>query len=299
MANQPKRVTFGEFKRFEFMLPEKKKDRNSCVVGAGHDFWKGHEILERRALRNLPAKTHALLALGRAVEMRAAVEEYMSEPVTQVPVTAVTAGTQGTQKRRGLRRPSAPNATVARSRRPPPPARQRSSSVGSREVRQVPTDKIKRSVDDQDEDVLPLLGEGLDASPHSDSDGDEDDETMALVKRSEFTSASADTSSMATSQAKRDLDFASHESFAVSQVGAAPGDGTDADTSIQKRIARHRFRAFTVADPSQMASSLRASFEAPLSPVPPSSGVDRSRPSFLLRRNSRSQTLPCMPTQHE
>eukprot|EP00928_Gymnodinium_smaydae_P049227 TRINITY_DN3301_c0_g1_i1.p1 TRINITY_DN3301_c0_g1~~TRINITY_DN3301_c0_g1_i1.p1 ORF type:complete len:297 (-),score=39.93 TRINITY_DN3301_c0_g1_i1:149-1039(-) len=295
MANQPKRVTLGEFKTFEFMLPEKKKDRNSCVVGAGHDFWKGHEILERRKLRDLPAKTHALLALGRAVEMRAAVEEYMSEPVTQVPVTTRS---RGNLARRGQRRPLAPKAPAARprrpppparqrsspvgspgSRRPPPPARQRSSFVGSSEVRQVPIDAMERSLDDQDADVLPLLQEGLDASPLSDSDGDEGDETMALVNHSEVSSASAtDTSSEATSQAKRDPDVASHESFAASQVVASP----DEDTSVQKRIVRHRFRAFTV--PARVASSLRAGSEAPAPPVPPSSGVERSRPSVLLRR---------------
>eukprot|EP00928_Gymnodinium_smaydae_P065972 TRINITY_DN49037_c0_g1_i1.p1 TRINITY_DN49037_c0_g1~~TRINITY_DN49037_c0_g1_i1.p1 ORF type:complete len:331 (-),score=47.94 TRINITY_DN49037_c0_g1_i1:180-1172(-) len=120
MESQRKSVSFGVLLIKKFKLPKKKEHRNALVMGEHHTFWQTHECMERREHKNLSKRTHALLALGRAAELRVAVEEYMMEPV--------------------------------KPRRPPPPARPRSRSVESEKskVGQVAPAQGQRSVDDQE-----------------------------------------------------------------------------------------------------------------------------------------------------
>eukprot|EP00928_Gymnodinium_smaydae_P048201 TRINITY_DN3221_c0_g1_i3.p1 TRINITY_DN3221_c0_g1~~TRINITY_DN3221_c0_g1_i3.p1 ORF type:complete len:251 (-),score=60.47 TRINITY_DN3221_c0_g1_i3:56-808(-) len=175
MAFQLKHVSFGESEIEEFMLPKKKKDRNACVTGEHDAFWQRHECLERREHKRLSKRTHALLALGRASELRAAVEEYMMEPVLQVQQQKEEQEEQ---------------QCVAKSRRPPPPARRRSRSVGHSKVRQVAPLQGQRALDDQEATsaqmsawgcasgaAAPSANDAGDCDPGSESE--EEDETHA------------------------------------------------------------------------------------------------------------------------
>eukprot|EP00928_Gymnodinium_smaydae_P048205 TRINITY_DN3221_c0_g2_i1.p1 TRINITY_DN3221_c0_g2~~TRINITY_DN3221_c0_g2_i1.p1 ORF type:complete len:319 (-),score=53.31 TRINITY_DN3221_c0_g2_i1:408-1364(-) len=148
MAFQLKQVSFGESEIQEFMLP-KKKDRNACVMGEHHTFWQRHESLERREHKRLSKRTHAMLALGRGAELRAAVEEYMTEPVLQV---------QQQQEQQ----------CVAKSRRPPPPARRRSRSVGHSKVKHVSLLQGQRALDDQEATSSQMCPEGRASAPSAD-----------------------------------------------------------------------------------------------------------------------------------
>eukprot|EP00928_Gymnodinium_smaydae_P079244 TRINITY_DN6321_c0_g1_i1.p1 TRINITY_DN6321_c0_g1~~TRINITY_DN6321_c0_g1_i1.p1 ORF type:complete len:313 (-),score=42.69 TRINITY_DN6321_c0_g1_i1:730-1668(-) len=309
MAHQPKQVTFGETKTKKFMIPTKKKYQNSSVVGVGYDFWRNYESSERRKLRDLHAKTHTLLALGRAVELRAAVEIYMSEPslFPHVPVAPEPLVEQ---------RPVAPNATAARVRRPAPPARRRSRSqsnpggrqvspanttpaaesrpMGGRsespEIPQVQVAETRRLFDDQDARVLRLQGERHHGSPPMDSEGDEDEDEDEDEDVHDVLIASP-------LQTTRDTSSSSHEGVATAQSSSSTGAEA---ASVSRRLTRNLVRAVTIADPSHVASIAEANGEPPLRPVPPSSSIERPRPYFpSYRRSGRSLTLPDMSSNHE
>eukprot|EP00928_Gymnodinium_smaydae_P079246 TRINITY_DN6321_c0_g2_i1.p1 TRINITY_DN6321_c0_g2~~TRINITY_DN6321_c0_g2_i1.p1 ORF type:complete len:289 (-),score=38.57 TRINITY_DN6321_c0_g2_i1:201-1067(-) len=287
MAHQPRQVTFGETETSEFLLQTKKKYQNSSVVGVGYDFLRNYESSERRKLRDLHAKTHTLLALGRAVELRAAVEVYMSEPAL-VPLVAVAPELLAEQ------RPAAPNAAAPRVRRPAPPARPRGRSVSSARGRQVPVADVtpaaearpardrskspdipqvevamtRRLFDDQDTRVLSLQREGQYGSPFSDSDEDEGEDEHDVLANS-------------TSQAKRETTSSSSgEVIVTAQASSITGD----NTSVSSRLPQHFGRALTIADPSHNALIMDANAELPLRPVPPSRSSERPRPSFPYHR---------------
>eukprot|EP00928_Gymnodinium_smaydae_P079245 TRINITY_DN6321_c0_g1_i4.p1 TRINITY_DN6321_c0_g1~~TRINITY_DN6321_c0_g1_i4.p1 ORF type:complete len:311 (-),score=24.86 TRINITY_DN6321_c0_g1_i4:264-1196(-) len=304
MAHQPRQVTFGETEKSEFMLPKKKKDRNSNNVGVGHDFWQNFESSERRKVRRLPTKTHVLLALGRAVELRAAVEEYMLEPV---PVSH-----QAVAPELLVQQPPA----VARVRRPAPPARHRSrsessqggreipaavitaatilrpsrdcsSSAGSASIPQTQSAKSRRSLDDHDTRVLPLLGVRPHGSPLSDSEGDEDETENEAPPAS-------------TSQASCGTPLASHAGIVTAQASSMTDGGTGVPAFVPLQLTRRLVRAVTIADPTHAALNREATDELPLRPVLPSSSIERPRPAFPYHRRSfRSQTLPDMSSNRE
>eukprot|EP00928_Gymnodinium_smaydae_P021987 TRINITY_DN18614_c0_g1_i1.p1 TRINITY_DN18614_c0_g1~~TRINITY_DN18614_c0_g1_i1.p1 ORF type:complete len:382 (+),score=70.57 TRINITY_DN18614_c0_g1_i1:73-1218(+) len=154
MALEQKRVSFGGFKVRKFRLPKKRMHRNASIMGEHYIFWQTHESLERREHRTLSKRTHALLALGRATELRAAVEEYMREPAPQVP-QAVAAGNDALeassqqQQQHHQQQQSARSADAGTSRRPPPPARRQSKSAGHSKVEQLPVSQGTRSLDGQ------------------------------------------------------------------------------------------------------------------------------------------------------
>eukprot|EP00928_Gymnodinium_smaydae_P002688 TRINITY_DN10965_c0_g2_i1.p1 TRINITY_DN10965_c0_g2~~TRINITY_DN10965_c0_g2_i1.p1 ORF type:complete len:345 (+),score=77.20 TRINITY_DN10965_c0_g2_i1:135-1037(+) len=120
-------------------------------MGEHHEFWQNHESTERRQLKKLPIRKHELLALGRATELRAAVEVYMKEPASQVAAAGAVSKAAVALRRQPPQ--STASAQVPR-RAPPPPARRRSRSVGDSKAREGAALHRQRSLssalDDQD-----------------------------------------------------------------------------------------------------------------------------------------------------
>eukprot|EP00928_Gymnodinium_smaydae_P016351 TRINITY_DN16117_c0_g1_i1.p1 TRINITY_DN16117_c0_g1~~TRINITY_DN16117_c0_g1_i1.p1 ORF type:complete len:221 (-),score=32.07 TRINITY_DN16117_c0_g1_i1:48-710(-) len=220
----------------------------------------------------------------------------MSERVSPVPARARAA--PAARAPRGQQGPA-----VLRPRRRPPPARVRSSSVGSRrEVQQLPVSERERPRDDHDLRALPVQGEGGDESPDSDSEDEGDDENVvgapvdaSPVATSQATCSASSSSSSATNEqiasaAHAFVSSALRHSQSADESEGAHDESTGADTSLRTWPVRRCFRAVTISDPSQVA----------LSPVPPRTGIERARPFVLFSRHAqRASTLPCMNARHD
>eukprot|EP00928_Gymnodinium_smaydae_P041069 TRINITY_DN27809_c0_g1_i1.p1 TRINITY_DN27809_c0_g1~~TRINITY_DN27809_c0_g1_i1.p1 ORF type:complete len:359 (-),score=61.38 TRINITY_DN27809_c0_g1_i1:200-1117(-) len=107
-------------------------------MGENHSFWQEHESLERRKRKKLSKRTHALLALGLAVELRASVEQYMMEAATQ--------GRAAGDDHDVAELPTQ-HVNTARARRPPPPAR---PWMGDTDVVQLPALQVQRALVEQE-----------------------------------------------------------------------------------------------------------------------------------------------------
>eukprot|EP00928_Gymnodinium_smaydae_P082734 TRINITY_DN6602_c0_g1_i1.p1 TRINITY_DN6602_c0_g1~~TRINITY_DN6602_c0_g1_i1.p1 ORF type:complete len:331 (+),score=52.68 TRINITY_DN6602_c0_g1_i1:58-1050(+) len=329
MAHQLKQVRFGEIRTRKFKIPKKKKYQNSLVMGEHSEFWQRHESAERHELKHLSKNKHALLALGRAIELRALVEAYMREPSSELP--AFMREAHGESELRSEQ----PKTNAVKARRPPPPPRRRSGSAGSSTDKRVPASEARRPQDGSDVSILPIMqtevaglsaealpdsedyGEDGDVSPDSEEEREVEEQIGMVCVSSTLPSCNllpplstsnfkgrhprASSASDSAVQTFHVLDtisdvrdiYALEGEHATFSLGANHSDG---GVLTQQRDVMRRL-VYTVADPLQATSELTAIVEHSLSPHPPSKDAGGPHLSFPRSHHFVRQQPSVNPAQ--
>eukprot|EP00928_Gymnodinium_smaydae_P098015 TRINITY_DN9013_c0_g2_i1.p1 TRINITY_DN9013_c0_g2~~TRINITY_DN9013_c0_g2_i1.p1 ORF type:complete len:312 (+),score=52.71 TRINITY_DN9013_c0_g2_i1:68-1003(+) len=259
MASASKRVRFGEF---EIVLYDVVKVKVSCKRAQPHAPDGGDEDVDddrmaREEQRNLSKRSHCILALGRAAELRASVEKYLQEPSTQLPDVVAWRSRQAS---------GVPKSKASSLRRPAPRSRQKSTSAVDAHNTSGMTPVPHADADLGD--VQASVTNDLSGSVASSLDGGADVDLAERVgEHCSFKCNDSMSESMLMMECTSEEGEASHGDATLLGVAEKP---------LQPLV--HGSRSFASQDKAECATIASLSEHSPLNPLPPPRGMVRPRP---------------------
>eukprot|EP00928_Gymnodinium_smaydae_P050863 TRINITY_DN34402_c0_g1_i2.p1 TRINITY_DN34402_c0_g1~~TRINITY_DN34402_c0_g1_i2.p1 ORF type:complete len:355 (-),score=52.99 TRINITY_DN34402_c0_g1_i2:64-1128(-) len=273
MACTSKRAWLGDIEVIEYDFVEVKVSWKGALYhtpGIGEEEMAEFDagLLEKQEQRTLSQRTHRLLALGRAAEMRASVLEYLAQD-SRLRLPDVVARTSDPRRARRSSVPPQPRVSTARSGRPAPRARERNMAADSHAVRLSPVANATGDADTTSSEAVRLskfaaMADASDTGSLEVGDKVDDD---------------GDASSLAGGRIERSRASSSHLTEWTSDGGKTfdkePRRVIEHDSSVS---LQNHLRVQTPQNPSEVRAEPTPTEQLPLSPVPPCNGMYRSRP---------------------